>query len=213
MAAPPAGQRSARRRLLRVVAHNVNGVRALSKRRALFDGLARGAWDVVVLSETHTAADDDVEAWLAAARGAGRPWEGRAFWAHGQRGSRGVAILLGGHICSDTDVDTTFIEFSNADAVAAGGDGGRVLRVGWRDAPTGASWSVVAVYAPNDEAARRAFFAPGGPLSRAPPTRASWSPATSTASWTPPTARRRRPRRRPPPGRRRPSGASLRARA
>ena len=106
MAGPSAGRRLARRRLLRVVAHNVNGMRALPKRRALFDGLTRGAWDVAVLSETHTDADDDVGAWLAAARGAGRPWHGRAFWAHGQRGSRGVAILLGGHICSSIDNDT-----------------------------------------------------------------------------------------------------------
>ena len=42
-----------------------------------------------------------------------------------------------------------------------------MLRVGWRDATTGDAWSVVAVYAPNGEADRRAFFAAGGPLARA----------------------------------------------
>ena len=163
MAAPFSGRQASRRCQLRVVTHNVNGMRALPKRRALFDGLLRGGWDVAVLTETHTAADDDVEAWLAAARGAGHPWDGRAFWAHGRRGSRGVAILLGNSICSNSD--DTAIEFT--DAAAGGDDGGRVLRVGWRDPLTGAHWSLVAVYAPNDEPARRLFFAADGPLARA----------------------------------------------
>jgi hypothetical protein len=101
-------------------------MRALPKRRALFDGLLRGGWDAAVLTETHTAADDDVDAWLAAARGSGHPFDGRAFWAHGRRGSRGVAILLGTNICSNSD--DAAIEFS--DATDGGDDGGRVLRVG-----------------------------------------------------------------------------------
>ena len=163
MAGPHSGRPAPRRTHLRVVTHNVNGMRALPKRRALFDGLLRGGWDAAVLTETHTAADDDVDAWLAAARGSGHPFDGRAFWAHGRRGSRGVAILLGTNICSNSD--DAAIEFS--DATDGGDDGGRVLRVGWRDPLTGERWSLVGVYAPNDEPGRREFFAADGPLSRA----------------------------------------------
>ena len=163
MAGPRTGRQAPLRSHLRVVTHNVNGMRALSKRRALFDGLLRGRWDAAVITETHTAVDDDVEAWLATARGTGHPWDGRAFWAHGRRGSRGVAILLGTNICSNND--DTAIEFT--DTTAGSDEGGRVLRVGWRDPLTGDRWSLVAVYAPNDEPARREFFAADGPLARA----------------------------------------------
>jgi hypothetical protein len=44
---------------------------------------------------------------------------------------------------------------------------GRVLRVGWRDNGSQQRWSVVAVYAPNDDAERRDLFSPGGPVASA----------------------------------------------
>ena len=159
MAGPRARQPDARR--LTVVCHNVNGIRGGAKRRALLRAVTDGRYHVVILQETHTDPSDDVDGWLAAAAGTGAPWGGPAFWAHGRRGSRGVAVLLSPAF----DGVNPSIEFTdyNDDEDARG----RVLRVGWRDATTDDAWSMVAVYAPNGEADRRAFFAAGGPLARA----------------------------------------------
>ena len=116
---------------------------------------------MAVLQEVHSGGDDETQAWMASALGRGRPWGGEAFWAHGRPGSRGVAVLFG----SGFEGNDFQLEYSSS---GAGGEAaGRVLRVGWRDAGSQQRWSVVAVYAPNDDAARRDFFSQGGPVARA----------------------------------------------
>lgn len=147
---------------LAVVSHNVNGIRDTRKRAALFHRLAAfGSQLVVLLQETHCAPEDDVGRWLSTALGEGRPWGGHAYWAHGRRGCRGVAVLLGSGIAND-DIR---VEYSDTDAGAQ--DSGRVLRVGWSDQHTRTEWAAVNVYAPNDGAARRDFFGPEGPVAAA----------------------------------------------
>lgn len=86
-----------------VVCHNANGIRDARKRGALFQRLAAfGPRVVALLQETHCDPADDVGGWLSRALGDGRPWGGRAHWAHGRSGSRGVAVCvcvtIGNHI-------------------------------------------------------------------------------------------------------------------
>lgn len=141
---------------LRIVSVNVNGLSSAVKRRALFAGLGRQQHDIAVLQETHLASDEDAEALLAQGSGTGRPWAGRAFWSHGRRAARGVAVLFAPGFAG-IDIQTDYSD-------GAATDGGRVLRVGWTDSATGQRWAVVAIYAPNLNAAQRAFFAPTGPV-------------------------------------------------
>ena len=76
-----------------LVSHNANGLRHEGKRQGLFAQLAHhGRHLVAVLPEVHSGGDDEVNAWLATAMGKGRPWGGKAFWAHGRPGTRGVAV-------------------------------------------------------------------------------------------------------------------------
>jgi hypothetical protein len=69
-----------------------------------------------------------------------------------------VAVLLGpGLAGADAHID--FSDGPSPDSSEAGAaSSGRVLRVGWPDAATGQHWSVVIVYAPNDDGERAAFF-------------------------------------------------------
>ena len=103
-----------------------------------------------MLLETHLAGDDDACSLISQGSGAGRPWAGQAFWSHGQRAARGVAVLFSPGFAG-RDIQT-----EHTDAAAA--EGGRVLRIGWTDAATGQRWAVVAVYAPNGETDQREFF-------------------------------------------------------
>ena len=73
-----------------------------------------------------------------------------------------MAILLG----PDLAGAEACVEFTDSSRDASA-DAGRVLRVGWPDSITGQHWSVISVYAPNDDGERAAFFGAGGPLAAA----------------------------------------------
>ena len=136
----------------RVVVANVNGLRRASKRHHLFHALGEGRWDIALLVETHCDGDEEAAAWLHEGAGPGLPWQGLAFWCHGSRRARGVAVLVrAGFAAADLRVDYADSE-------------GRVLRVSWSAGTTAARWATVAVYAPVVPQHRPAFFAPGGPL-------------------------------------------------
>jgi exonuclease III len=78
-----------------------------------------------------------------------------------------VAILLGPGLAGvDAQIEYTDSHLSGSGGAAVAG-AGRVLRVGWLDAATGQHWSVVSVYAPNDDGERAAFFGDDGPLALA----------------------------------------------
>ena len=81
-------------RRLSLLSLNVNGLSAPAKRTALFSRLTELPHDVIVLQETHCEGDGSANAWLRVGAGARRPWGGTAFWSHGQRASKGVAILF-----------------------------------------------------------------------------------------------------------------------
>ena len=148
--APPAAAMPAR-----LVVANVNGLHSARKRHHLFHALGEGRWDVALLVETHCEGPEQARAWLQEGAGPGLPWQGDAFWCHGTRRSRGVAILVrAGFAAADLRVDYTDTD-------------GRVLRVSWAADAGGERWAAVAVYAPVLPQLRPAFFAPGGPLSLA----------------------------------------------
>ena len=153
-------------RRLSLLSLNVNGLSAPAKRTALFSRLTELPHDVIVLQETHCEGDGSANAWLRVGAGAGRPWGGTAFWSHGQRASRGVAILFRAGF-SGSDVRVEFSDSSSNALPAPSYGAGRVLRVGWQDLPTGQRWSVVALYAPNSESARQSFFSTEGPVWKA----------------------------------------------
>ena len=106
----------------------------------------------MVLSETHSKGDVEVQQWVQEGAGRGRPWQGRSFWCHNmQLGSqqpvRGVAVLLrDGVVPLGVEV-----QVQHRDSV------GRLLRVGW-ECGDSTRWSVLAVYAPSDSADRTSFF-------------------------------------------------------
>ncbi len=143
----------------KLLAVNVNGLAGPSKRKAFLRFVMDGAWDVLVLSETHCGDLAVARAWLKEGAGHGKPWLGQDFWALGTSASRGVAVLLRHGFAP------------KATAVFGGGVGattpaqGRLLRVEWERGPNARPVAVVAVYAPADgEASRSAFFADEGPL-------------------------------------------------
>ena len=136
---------------LSCVVLNPNGLRRRSKRRSLFEGCLDRHYDVVVLSETHSRDDVEGTRWVQEGAGAGRPWNGQAFWSHGSTHSRGVGILLAARAALDATV--TYAD-----------DEGRVLAVSFRTAD-GQLWAVIAVYGPVEPGDRAAFFS--GPVSYA----------------------------------------------
>lgn len=156
-----AWSRPASSRRWRILGLNVNGLSIHAKRKALFSRLSEMGQDIVILQETHCDGDDTAEAWVRAGAGAGRPWGGKAFWSHGRRASRGVAVLFkAGFPGTDFNVEFT-------DASSAPDRRGRVLRIGWRDSQTNEHWSVIAAYAPNSDVDQQVFFAQDGPLAQA----------------------------------------------
>lgn len=70
----------------KVVSLNVNGLNVPSKRRIIFDHLRKSGANVCLLQETH-ATLTSAPLWRS-------EWGGPAFFNHGTRGSRGVAILV-----------------------------------------------------------------------------------------------------------------------
>ena len=138
---------------LKCVAVNVNGLRDKKKRCVFFDWLMKQKFDIVILSETHSKTDAEVQQWVQEGAGKGRPWQGQAFWCHNtqpgsQRPVRGVGILLRDRVVP-VGVGVTV---QHTDAA------GRLLRIGWEDSDSD-RWSVVAVYAPSVAAERSSFFA------------------------------------------------------
>ena len=79
---------------LRFLSVNVNGLCGQDKRRVLFHTLQASHWDVVALQETHHADDAEALRWQQEGAGPTKPWLGPAFWAHGSRGQRVVALLF-----------------------------------------------------------------------------------------------------------------------
>ena len=147
---PPAGAHGLRP--FCVAAVNVNGLAAAAKRRLFFAWLQQQAPDVVLLAETHSRSDQQMQQWAQQGAGQGRPWQGYCY-AHskpleaGVQASAGVAVLLSQKLVKqDTE---PVIEFADGQ--------GRLLRVAWTT-PWGQQMAAVAVYAPDDHTARPAWF-------------------------------------------------------
>ena len=118
-----------------------------------FDWLMKQKFDIVILSETHSKTDAEVQQWVQEGAGKGRPWQGQAFWCHNtqpgsQRPVRGVGILLRDRVVP-VGVGVTIQHIDTA---------GRLLRIGWEHSASD-RWSIVAVYAPSVAAERNSFFA------------------------------------------------------
>ena len=69
-----------------VASVNVNGLRKGLKRNILFDYLELRKFSVIFLQETHSESGD-VSLWST-------QWKGKMYFCHGNRQSRGVAILV-----------------------------------------------------------------------------------------------------------------------
>ena len=107
--------------------------------------------DLVILSEVHSRDEQETQRWVQEGAGAGRPWEGPAFWHHGTSTSRGVAILLADRVALNP-------------SVIYRDPHGRVLAVSFQTAD-GHAWAAIAVYGPVDPGERAAFFQ--GPVAQA----------------------------------------------
>lgn len=70
----------------KVVSLNVNGLNVPAKRRAVFDHLRKSKAHLCLVQETHSTSGTE-GIWKS-------EWGGPAFFAHGTRSSRGVAILV-----------------------------------------------------------------------------------------------------------------------
>ena len=71
--------------MLKIVTLNVNGIRNNQKRQILSNHFSREKYDIICLQETHSASTDE-SLWR-------KEWGGDIFSSHGERDSRGVAIL------------------------------------------------------------------------------------------------------------------------
>ena len=135
-----------------VAADNVNGLAAAEKRRPFFAWMQQQAYDVVLLAETHSSSDQQMQQWAQQGAGQGRPWQGFCYAhskprADGGRVTAGVAVLLSQNIVKqDTE---PVVEYRDGE--------GRLLRVAWTT-PWGQQLAAVAVYAPDDHTARPAWF-------------------------------------------------------
>jgi exonuclease III len=139
-----------------ILSLNVNGLRDQHKRRSLFAHLLNGPWHAIMLQETHSTDDHEVEEWMREGAGPGRPWQGLGFWCHGSRSrSCGVAILLHHTFdCSQRGgIRPTVTHKSPV---------GRVIRVEW--STNGNTTAMISVYAPVARSLRRAFFQQDGGL-------------------------------------------------
>lgn len=71
---------------LKILSLNVNGLNVPTKRRAVFDHLRKSKADFCLIQETHSTPTTE-KLWKA-------EWGGSAWFSHGSRSSRGVAILV-----------------------------------------------------------------------------------------------------------------------
>ena len=142
---------TARTPSLALLSLNVNGLGNSAKRLTLFHTLIQGAWDVILLQETHHRDEEQGFQWCREGAGEGRPWPGTSFWAHGTTASRGVAILV-----RDTvDIDSLSL-FSLSISANYHEPEGRLLRIDltWSDTPL----SIICIYAPSTAEHRKDFF-------------------------------------------------------
>ena len=70
----------------RIGSFNVRGINNHNKRISIFNWVKNKSFDVMLLQETFSA-EQDVNVWQS-------EWEGPAYFAHGTKHSRGVAILI-----------------------------------------------------------------------------------------------------------------------
>ena len=120
---------------LSVATLNVNGLRNNLKRSVLFEFLERKKFDLIFLQETHSEMDDEV-IWS-------NQWHGNSVFNHGNRQSRGVAIL------------TSFKSGLNVDNIEKDNDG-RWLKgeINWNNI----NIFVASVYAPNEPRQKMYFL-------------------------------------------------------
>lgn len=140
---------------LSLIVQNVNGLGSSRKKRhAFFMRLQRmhPRPDIVLAVETHSASQEQAQAWVQEGSGAGQPWLGPTFWHHGTRRSCGVAVLFREGLAI------------NDPSVLYRDQEGRILAVEFSSLQ-GHRWVVMVVYAPVEPSRRAAFFS--GPFHRA----------------------------------------------
>ena len=71
--------------ILSIASINVNGLRNNLKRNVIFEFLCRNKFSLIFLQETHSEENDE-PVWS-------KEWQGKMHFSHGNRQSRGVAIL------------------------------------------------------------------------------------------------------------------------
>lgn len=71
---------------LNLVTLNANGMRSLTKRRAIFNDLRNTKSDIIFLQETHCNTQEE-KIWLS-------EWGGPGYFCHGKSNARGVGILF-----------------------------------------------------------------------------------------------------------------------
>lgn len=71
---------------LSLVTLNTNGLRSVTKRRAIFSDLHKGGFDIIFLQETHSTKEDQ-RIWST-------EWGGDIIFSNGRSNARGVAILF-----------------------------------------------------------------------------------------------------------------------
>ena len=120
---------------LSIASLNVNGLRNDLKRNVLFDYLYRRKISLIFLQETHSEPNDEPE-WC-------KQWQGKMYFSHGNRQSRGVAILTSDKVSLNiTNIVTD--------------DEGRCIKAQmiWNDN----TFFIASIYAPNQIYDRTHFF-------------------------------------------------------
>ena len=72
--------------LFKYASYNVNGLRQNHKRKSIFYLLKQKQYDLIFLQETHSCMTDE-KLWKC-------EWGGKIIFAHGDRNSKGVAVLF-----------------------------------------------------------------------------------------------------------------------
>ena len=145
-----------------VLCLNINGWRDVYKRRRLFHQLLHGPWSAVVLTETHSEDDVEVQRWVREGAGPGMPWQGPVYSCHGNNRRKGVAILMHHQWVAE-------MVGWHATVVHACSEG-RVLKVEWQPPASssgGKPLAIVGVYAPVEAPLRREFYSAEGALASA----------------------------------------------
>ncbi len=78
---------------LQLMSLNVNSLREMQKRAALFAVLQAGPWHVIALQETQRTTQAEA-AQCTEGAGPTATWDGPSHWAAGTSASRGVALLF-----------------------------------------------------------------------------------------------------------------------